>query len=134
MVDKIQYGNYHGELSCYFGFKFLVPLSDWQQTVQTFSRRKNYNGVKIDGKICFREDIVAIIRMHKLINLQNNVNNELRWLQSQCLKPEAVAKIPENILPEFSLILMAGRDNACHKKGNPRLLSSDLALLSGKIG
>ena len=27
------------------------------------------------------------IRMHKLINLQNKVNNELKWLQSQFLKP-----------------------------------------------
>ena len=70
--------------------------------------------------------------MHKLINLQNNVNNELKWLQSQSLKPEGVAEIPENILPEFSFILMEGRDNACHKEGNPRLLISDLALLSGK--
>ena len=34
MVDKIQYGNHRGELSCYFGFKFLVPLSDCQQIVQ----------------------------------------------------------------------------------------------------
>ena len=45
MVDKIQYGNYHGELSCYFGFKLLVPLSDCQQIVQMFDRRKNYDGV-----------------------------------------------------------------------------------------
>ena len=29
MVDKIQFGNYHGELSCYFDFKFMVPLSDY---------------------------------------------------------------------------------------------------------
>ena len=49
---------------------------------------KNYNGVKIDGKICFREDVDAFIRMHKLINLQNKVNNELKWLQSQSLKSE----------------------------------------------
>ena len=33
-----------GELSCYFGFKYLVPLSDCQQIVQTFDRRKDYNG------------------------------------------------------------------------------------------
>ena len=132
MVGKIQYSNYHGEILNFFGFKFLVPLSDCQQIVQTFSRRKNYNGVKIDGKICFREDIDAFIRMHKLINLQNNENNELKWLQSQSLKPEGVAEIPENILPEFSLTLMEGRGNAFHKEGNPRLLISDLALLSGK--
>ena len=54
MVDKIQYGNYHGELYYYFGFKFLVPLPDCQQIVQTFDRRKNCNGVQIHGKICFR--------------------------------------------------------------------------------
>ena len=77
---------------------------------------KNYNGVKIDGKICFREDVDAFIRMHKLINLQNKVNNELKWLQSQFSKPEDVAEIPENILLEFSLILLEGRENACHKK------------------
>ena len=69
--------------------------------------------------------------MHKLINLQNKVNNELKWLQSQSLKPEGVAEIPENILPEFSLILPAGKNNACHEKCNPRQLISDLALLSG---
>ena len=46
--------------------------------MQTFDRRKNHYEVKIDGKICFREDIDAFIRMHKLINLQNNVNNELK--------------------------------------------------------
>ena len=40
MVDKIQYGNHHGELSCFFGFKFLVSSSDLQQIVQTFGRRK----------------------------------------------------------------------------------------------
>ena len=34
MVGKMQYSNYHGELPCYFGFKFLVPLSDYQQIVQ----------------------------------------------------------------------------------------------------
>ena len=37
-------------------------------------------------------------------------------LQSQSLKLEGVAAIPENILLEFSLILLEGRDNACHKK------------------
>ena len=47
------------------------------------------------------------------------------------MKPEGVAEIPQNILTEFSLILLEG-DNAYHKKGNPRLLISDLALLSGK--
>ena len=53
-------------------------------------------------------------------------------MQSQSLKPEGVVEIPENILREFSIILLEGRDNACHKKSNPRLLISDLALLSGK--
>ena len=72
------------------------------------------------------------IRMYKLINLQNKVNNELKWLQSQSLKPEDVAEIPENILTEFSLILLEGTDNAYHKKSNPRFLISNLALLSGK--
>ena len=37
-------------------------------------------------------------------------------VQSLSLKPESVAGIPENILPEFSLILLEGRDNTCHKK------------------
>ena len=56
------------------------------------------------------------------INLQNKVNNELKWLQPQSLKPEGVAEIPENNLPEFSLILLEGRENACHKNSNPRQL------------
>ena len=40
------------------------------------------------------------ILKHKLINLQNSVDNELKWLQSQTLKPEGVAEIQnyENIL------------------------------------
>ena len=54
--------------------------------------------------------------MHKLINLQNKVNNELKWLQSQSLEPEGVAEIPENILPEFPLILLEGKENTRHKK------------------
>ena len=58
---------------------FLVPLSDCQQIVQTFDRRKRYNGVKIGGKICFREEIDVFIRMHKSINLQNSVKNKLKW-------------------------------------------------------
>ena len=70
--------------------------------------------------------------MHELINLQDKVNNELKWLQSQSLKPEGVAEVPGNILPEFLLILLEGRDNACHKKSNSRQLISDVALLSGK--
>ena len=37
-------------------------------------------------------------------------------VHSQSLKPEVVAEIPGNILPGFSLILLEGRDNACHKK------------------
>ena len=37
-------------------------------------------------------------------------------VQSQSLKPEGVAKIPENISQEFPLILLEGRDNTCHKK------------------
>ena len=53
-------------------------------------------------------------------------------VQSQSLKPEGVAEIPDNILPEFSLILLEGRDNTCYRKSNPRLLISDLALLSGR--
>ena len=77
------------------------------------------------------EDIDVFIRKHILIKLQNKVNNELKWLQSQSLKPEGVAEIPENILPEFSLILPEGKNNACHEKCNPRQLISDLALLSG---
>ena len=56
------------------------------------------------------------ILMHKLINLQYNVKNELKWLQSQSLKPEGVVEIPENILTDFSRILLEERDNACHKK------------------
>ena len=58
--------------------------------------------------------------MHELINLQDKVNNELKWLQSQSLMPEGVAEIPENILPEFSLMLLEGREDASHKKSNPR--------------
>ena len=54
--------------------------------------------------------------MRKLINSQNKVNNELKWLQSQSLKPEGVAEIPENILPEFSLLSLEGRENAVIKK------------------
>ena len=57
--------------------------------VQTFDRRRNYNGVKINRKICFRGDIVVYVKMHKLINLQNSVNNE----------PEDVAEVLESILP-----------------------------------
>ena len=53
-------------------------------------------------------------------------------VQSQSLKPEGVAEIPDNILPEFSLILLEGWDNTCYRKSNPRLLISDLALLSGR--
>ena len=53
-------------------------------------------------------------------------------VQSQSLKPEGVAEIPDNILPEFSLILLEGTDNTCYRKSNPRLLISDLALLSGR--
>ena len=53
-------------------------------------------------------------------------------VQSQSLKPEGVAEIPDNILPEFSLILLEGRDNTCYRKSNPRLLISDMALLSGR--
>ena len=48
------------------------------------------------------------------------------------MKLEGVAEIPENILPEFSLISLEGRDKACHKKSNPRQLISELALFSGK--
>ena len=50
-----------GELSCYFSFKYLIPLSNCQQIVETLTDEKNYNGVKIDGKTCFREDIDAFI-------------------------------------------------------------------------
>ena len=75
VVGKIQYGSYYGELSCFFGFKFLFPLPDCNQVVRTFDRRKNYNGVKIDGKIRYRVDINVFIRMQKSINLQ-------KWLQS----------------------------------------------------
>ena len=53
-------------------------------------------------------------------------------VQSQSLKPEGVADIPENFLPEFSLTLLEERDNIFHKKSNTRLSTSDLALLSGK--
>ena len=53
-------------------------------------------------------------------------------VQSQSLKPEGVAEIPDNILPEFSLILLEGRNNTCYRKSNPRLLISDMALLSGR--
>ena len=58
---------------------FLVPLSDCQQIVQRFDKRKKYNGIKIGGKICFREDIDVFIRMHKLINLKNSVDDQLKW-------------------------------------------------------
>ena len=80
----------------------------------------------------FGEDIDAFIRMHKSINLQDKVNNALKAFQSQSLKPEGVAEVPGNFLPEFLLILLEGRDNACHKKSNSRQLISDVALLSGK--
>ena len=48
-------------------FWFLYQTA--KKTVQAFDRGKNYDAVKIDGEICFREDIVTLIRMHKLINL-----------------------------------------------------------------
>ena len=53
-------------------------------------------------------------------------------VQSQSLKPDGVAEIPDNILLELSLILLEGRDNTRYRKSNPRLLISDLALLSGR--
>ena len=53
-------------------------------------------------------------------------------VQSQSLKPEGVVEASENILPEFSLIILEGRDNTCHKKGNSQLLISNLTLLSGR--
>ena len=84
------------------------------------------------GKYAFGEDIDAFIRMHKFINLQNKVNNKLKWLQSQSWKPEGVAEVPGNVLPEFLLILLEGRDNACHEKSNSRQLISYVALLYGK--
>ena len=43
--------------------------------------------------------------MYKLINLQNKVNNELKWLQSQSLMPEGVVEFLKNILQEFSDII-----------------------------
>ena len=49
--------------------------------------------------------------MHKLINLQNKVNNELKWLRSQSLNPESVAEISEKILPEFTYI--TGKERQC---------------------
>ena len=54
--------------------------------------------------------------MHKLINLQKSVNNELKRLQSQSLKPEGLAEIPENILPEFSIISLEGETMHIIKK------------------
>ena len=53
-------------------------------------------------------------------------------VQSQSLKPDGVAEIPDNILLELSLILLEGRNNTCYRKSNPRLLISDMALLSGR--
>ena len=50
MVDKIQYGSYHRELFCYFGFKFLVPLSDCQQIAQRFDRKKIIIESRLMGK------------------------------------------------------------------------------------
>ena len=46
-------------------------------------------------------------------------------VQSQSLKPDGVAEIPDNILLELSLVLLEGRDNTCYRKSNPRLLISD---------
>ena len=84
MVDKIQYN--YPVISILNICSFIkLPINS-----ANFDRWKNYNGVKIDGKICFSEDIDAFIRMHKLINLQNKTNNELKWLQSQSLNPEGI--------------------------------------------
>ena len=67
------------------------------------------------GKCALEKILMPLLECIK-INLQNKVNNELKWLQSQSLKAEGVAEIQENILPEFSLMLLEGRKNACHKK------------------
>ena len=40
MVHKIQYGTYHGELSCYFGFNFLIPLSDCNKERKCLTEEK----------------------------------------------------------------------------------------------
>ena len=53
-------------------------------------------------------------------------------MQSPFLKLEGFAEVQGNILSEFLLILLEGRENACHKKSNFRQLISDVALLAGK--
>ena len=40
MAEKIQYGNFHVELSCYFDFKFLVALSDCQKQCKRLTEEK----------------------------------------------------------------------------------------------
>ena len=66
-VDKIQYDNYHGDLSCYFDFKFFISLFRLLTNSSNVWRSKTYNGVKMGGKTCFRKDIDFFIRMHKLV-------------------------------------------------------------------
>ena len=55
------------------------------------------------GKYALEKILMPLLECIK-INIQNKVNNELKWLQSQSLKAEGVTEIPENNLPEFSLL------------------------------
>ena len=40
IVNKKQYGNYHGELSCYLGFKFLFLNQTAKNTENVWQKKK----------------------------------------------------------------------------------------------
>ena len=50
-----------------------------------------------------------------LMSLLEQCKQWANMVQSQYLKSEGVAVIPENILPEFSFVLLEGRYNVINK-------------------
>ena len=69
--------------NCYFALKFLVPLSECQQIVQTFDWRKNYNKYWWEDKQCHNLWSQKVwLKFQKTLHHQNRPNNG-KWFLTQ---------------------------------------------------
>ena len=86
----------------------------------------------MNGKNVFKKDFEAILKLHELKKLQQKVKEENHWIK--CIDSVKIPKegkaVNYTLLCEFQQLLMNGIDGVCVSNDNPRLLTSDISLLT----
>ena len=137
-LETVTYGKVSNKDSQYSKLKFIPSKSEVVNMLGAIEANKNkhrFNGVYLDGpsfnKYLTKSDLESIQKIHEIIELQERVTQEERWLERVPVSPDSSCRdVDEDALEAYKSMLSNCKDNAIFDKQFPRLLGLDLASLA----